>query len=153
MMPSLHTFIVAARLSWRRYLFRVPRQNFFGAENAVVGNVGVALITVRLIGRAALVAHPLVPSTLAPAARARPVPPTPTKTATPATLSWLPWSGWLRMLVRAGSEIVSEDRLGNDEADRHEDGARCTVVVIGSGMVLVIMAVDISEGWRGSSPG
>jgi hypothetical protein len=97
-----------------RYLVCVPQQNFSGAENAVVGNVGVALITVRLIGRAALVAHPLVPRTLAPAARARPVPPTPTKTATPATLSWLPWSGWLRMLVRAGSEIVSEDRLGNE---------------------------------------
>src|SRR4051795_13144189 len=112
MMPSLHTLIVAGRMFWRRYLFRVPRQDFSGAENAVVGNIGVALITVRLIGRAALVPHPLVPSTLAPAARARPVPPTPTKTATPATLSWLPWSGWLRMLVRAGSEIVSEDRLG-----------------------------------------
>ena len=76
-------------MSWRRYLFRVPRQNFSGAENAVVGNVGVALITVRLIGRAALVAHPLVPRPLAPAARARPMPHA-TKTATPATLSWLP---------------------------------------------------------------
>jgi hypothetical protein len=102
--------LVAASISFSR-----PVTGFSGAENAVVGNVGVALITVRLIGRAALVAHPLVPRALAPAARARPMPPMPpTKTATPATLSWLPWSGWLRMLVRAGSEIVSEDRLGNE---------------------------------------
>ena len=75
--------LVAASISFSR-----PVTGFSGAENAVVGNVGVALITVRLIGRAALVAHPLVPRTLAPAARARPMPPT--KTATPATLSWLP---------------------------------------------------------------
>jgi hypothetical protein len=94
MMPSLHTHIVAARLSWRRYLFRVPRQNFFGAENAVIGNVGVALITVRLIGRAALVARPLVPRPLAPAAHARPMPRTPNEdrnTGNPvlAPLIWL----------------------------------------------------------------
>jgi hypothetical protein len=134
-------------MSWRRYLFRVPRQNFFGAENAVVGNVGVALITVRLIGRAALVAHPLVPSTLAPAAHARPMPPT--KTATPATLSWLPWSGWLRMLARTGPGMIvgkvarivsamvpvhpSRGDLRNGSGDH------------GGGI--------ISEGWRGSSPG
>jgi hypothetical protein len=49
------------------------------------------------------------------------------------------------MLVRAGSEIVSEDRLGDDGADRHWDGAQRTVVVIGSGMVLVIMAVESSR--------
>jgi hypothetical protein len=53
--------LVAASISFSR-----PVTGFSGAENAVVGNVGVALITVRLIGRAALVAHPLVPSTLAP---------------------------------------------------------------------------------------
>jgi hypothetical protein len=35
-------------MSWRRYLLRVPQQNFSGAENAVVGNVGVALIAFRL---------------------------------------------------------------------------------------------------------
>jgi hypothetical protein len=44
-------------MSWRRYLFRVPRQNFFGAENAVVGNVGVALIASRLVDAVDLVAR------------------------------------------------------------------------------------------------
>lgn len=107
------------------------RQNFFGAEIAVVAEVGNALIALGLLTQ-------LILSPAVSLMHAEPVAPTPTKIAAPASLSWLPCSGLLGKLARIGLGMIDQE-VG---ADRHRNGARRTVVVIGSGMVLVIMAVD-----------